>query len=239
MKGAGAIASRELGSYFRQPAGWIIIALYLFLTAMVFSFWVLNPGQPATLRSFFAVSGWLLLPVVPAVSMRLISDELKSGTLEGLLTSPVTGPAIVLGKFFGAALFLLGMLLPTLVFVALLFRVSEPAPDVGPLVSGYLCLTLLALLYLSIGTLATSLTSNATLAFMITLFAILGLMFMEGAYDKAPAWLRPVVGAMLIRPRIEDFAKGVIDTGHVVFFLSTTGWFLLLSVASVELRRWR
>jgi len=239
MKGAGAIASRELGAYFRQPAGWIIIALYLFLTGLVFAFYVLGPGEPASLRSFFAVSGWLLLPVVPAVSMRLVSDELRSGTMENLLTSPVTGPAIVLGKFWGAAMFLLAMLLPTLVYVVILFRVSAPAPDIGPLVSGYLCLSLLALLYLAIGTLATTLTSNATLAFMITLFAILGFMFMETAYSNSPAVIRPFLFALVIRTRVDDFAKGVIDSGHVVFFLSTTAWFLLLSVASVELRRWR
>jgi len=239
MTGVTAIATRELGSYFRQPAGWITIALYLFLTGMVFSLYILSPGEPASMRMFFALSGWLLLPVVPAISMRLVSDELRSGTIETLLTSPLSGPSLVIGKFMGGALFLLAMLLPTLVFVAVLFRVSEPAPDVGPLISGYSCLILMGLMYLAIGTLASSITSNATLAFMITLFAILGLMFMGEAHTRSPAFLQPFVYALMIKPRVDDFAKGVIDSGHVVFFLSGTVWFLVLAVASVELRRWR
>src|SRR5207244_13521406 len=101
MRGATAIATCELGSYLRQPAGWIIIALYLLLSGLVFGFAVLSPGEPASLRFFFTSSGWLLLPVAPAISMRLIAEELRSGTIESLLTSPLSGPALVLGKFFG------------------------------------------------------------------------------------------------------------------------------------------
>jgi ABC-2 type transport system permease protein len=239
MSATAAIATRELGSYFRQPAGWIIIALYLFLTGIVFALSILVPGEPASLRSFFVLSGWLLLPVVPAISMRLLADELRQGTIEPLLTSPLSGPGLVLGKFMGGACFLFLMLLPTLVYVAILFRVAQPEPDIGPLISGYTCLILLGLLYLAIGTLASSLTSNATLAFMITLFAILGLIFLDTAYARSPDLLKPVIYAFLLKPRVEDFARGVIDSGHLVFFLSTTAWFLLLAVASVELRRWR
>jgi ABC-2 type transport system permease protein len=239
MSATAAIATRELGAYFRQPAGWIIIALYLFLTGLVFALSILIPGEPASLRSFFVLSGWLLLPVVPAISMRLLADELRHGTIEPLLTSPLSGPGLVLGKFMGGAMFLVMMLLPTLTYVAVLFRVSQPEPDIGPLISGYTCLILLGLLYLSIGTFASSLTSNATLAFMITLFAILGLIFLEAAYARVPDVAKPILYAMLLKPRVEDFARGVIDTGHIVFFLSVTVWFLLLAVASVELRRWR
>lgn len=239
MTGAWAIATRELSAYFRQPAGWIIIALYLLLTGVVFSLYILTPGDPASLRMFFALSGWLLLPVVPAISMRLLADELRSGTIESLLTSPLSGPALVLGKFMGGALFLIAMLIPTGVYVAVLFRVAPRGPDVGALAAGYTCLLLVAGLYLAMGTLFSSLTANATLAFMLTLFAILGLIFIEAAYPHVPAWLRSAVAALTLKPRVDDFARGVIDTGHIVFFLSATAWFLLLSIASVELRRWR
>jgi ABC-2 type transport system permease protein len=239
MSRAVAIATRELASYFRQPAGWIIIALYVFLTGVVFATSILTPGEPASLRMFFGLSGWLLLPVVPAVSMRLVSDELRNGTIEQLLTSPISGPALVLGKFFGGALFLLAMLVPTLVYVAILMRVASPAPDLGAFIAGYLCLVLMGLLYLALGTFASTLTSNATLAFMIALFATVGLLFIGVAFEKAPALLRPALQAMMIKPRVEDFARGVIDSGHVVYFLSGTVWFLLLAIASVELRRWR
>jgi ABC-2 type transport system permease protein len=239
MKGAMAIASRELGSYFRQPAGWIIIALYLLLSGLLFSLRILSPGEPASLRYFFTYSGLLLLPVVPAISMRLISEELRSGTIESLLTSPLTGPGLVLGKFFGAGGFLLMMMVPTGIYVGILYRFAEPAPDIGPIVSGYLCLLLTGLLYLAIGTLASSLTSNATLAFMMTLFAILGLVLLEGAGEWVPERFRPVLFALTLTPRIADFARGIIDSAHVVFFVSAAAWFLVWAVAAVELRRWR
>jgi ABC-2 type transport system permease protein len=240
MKVAMAIASRELGSYFRQPAGWIIIALYLMLCGLVFAR-ILTPGEPASLRAFFTYSSILLLPVAPAITMRLISEELRSGTMESLLTAPISGPGLVLGKFLGAGWFLLAMLVPTAIYVVILYRVAQPAPDIGPIISGYLCLILTGLLYLAIGTLASSLTSNSTLAFMVTLFAILGLVLLDGAADFAliPDRARAVLFALSLRPRIIDFARGVIDTGHIVFFISAAAWFLVWATAAVELRRWR
>jgi gliding motility-associated transport system permease protein len=239
MRGSMAIATRELSSYFRQPAGWIIIALYLLLAGLVFGLKILTPGEPASLRSFFTYSGILLLPVVPAISMRLIAEEIRLGTIEGLLTAPIKGAGLVIGKFMGAGVFLLLMLAPTALYVLILFRVAQPRPDIGPIISGYLCLLLTGLLYLSIGTLASSLTSNSTLAFMMTLFAILGLMLLENAADQVPERVKPVLFALTLTPRIVDFARGVVDTGHIVFFISAAAWFLVWAIAAVELRRWR
>jgi ABC-2 type transport system permease protein len=234
-----AIATRELSSYLRQPVGWIVIALYLLLTGLVFGLKILTPGEPASLRSLFTYSGILLLPVVPAISMRLIAEEIRSGTIESLLTAPIRGAGLVMGKFMGAGAFLLLMLIPTGVYVLILFRVAQPRPDIGPIISGYVCLVLTGLLYLSIGTLASSLTSNATLAFMMTLFAILGLMLLENAADQVPDKVKPVLFALTLRPRIVDFARGLIDTGHIIFFVSAAAWFLVWAIAAVELRRWR
>jgi len=239
VRTALTIASRELGSYFRTPAGWVIVALYLFLAGVVFTLSVFMPGRPASLRDFFAVSGWLLLPVAPAISMRLIAEELRSGTIEPLMTSPVGSASLVLGKFAGACVFMLAMLAPTAAYVVVLYRTAEPAPDPGPIAAGYLCLALVGSLSLSIGTLASALTSNATLAFMMTLFGLLGLLFVPSAAPFAPAAIRPALMALAVTPRIGDFAKGVVDTAHVAFFLGASAWFLLLAVAAVEIRRWR
>jgi ABC-2 type transport system permease protein len=239
MRAATAIATRELSSYFRQPVGWIVMALYLLLAGGVFGLGILRPGEPASLRALFTSSGMLLLPVVPAISMRLMAEELRSGTIENLLTSPVGGAGIVLGKFLGAGAFLLTMLIPTGIFALILFRVSQPPPDIGPILSGYVCLILTGLLYLAIGTLASCLTNNATLAFMMTLFAILGLLLVESAADHVPDNARPIIMALSLRPRIADFARGVVDTAHVVFFVSGAAFFLAWAVAAVELRRWR
>lgn len=234
-----AIARRELAGYFRQPAGWIIIALMLLMTGVVFALIVLVPGRPASMRAFFEASGWLLLPVAPAISMRLLAEELRSGTIEPLLTSPLSGPALILGKFVGAALFLLAMLAPTLLLPVMLMALSDPRPDIGPIGAGYLCLVLLGMLYTSVGLFASACTSNATLAFLVTLFGILGLLLV-GSGSQAPwlpEWARAACEGLSTRPRVGDFAKGVIDTAHVVYFLTATACFLLLSGATMHLRR--
>ncbi|MCX5690834.1 MAG: ABC transporter permease [Planctomycetota bacterium] len=239
MRVAITIAMRELGSYVRQPAGWIIVALYLLLSGLVFCSSTLVPGRPATLRDFFALSGWLLLPVVPAVSMRLMAEELRSGTIENLLTAPVSSWSLVLGKYLGAMLFLLAMLLPTLIYPILLFAWSAPTPVLGPVISGYVCLVLLGGIYLGIGLLASCLTANATLAFMMTLFAILGVLFAPSAADIAPAPLKPLLASLSLSTRIADFSRGVLDTAHISVFAIASVVLVVASVAVMEVRRWR
>jgi ABC-2 type transport system permease protein len=234
-----AIALRELRSFFRLPVGWIVIALNLLLVGMVFGGHVLISGSPATLRYPFSVSGALLLPILPAISMRLLSEELRTGTVEPLMTAPVSDAGIVLGKYFGAVLFLIAMLAPTLAHVAILFAVSDPRPDLGPIVAGYISVLLLGLFYLAVGTLASALTSNQTLAFLATfLFLLLVWTLPVIAGSLSPSTAH-VLYAISLQPRLDDFAKGVIDTAHIVFFLSATAWFLVLGVAAVGLRRWR
>jgi ABC-2 type transport system permease protein len=239
MTRTAAVATRELASYFRQPAGWIIIALYLFLAGLIFSTTILIPGRVASLRAFFELSGWLLLPVAPAISMRLIAEELRTGTIESLATTPITSLGLVLGKYAAACAFLLAMLIPTLTYPVVLWAFSDPKPDPGPIIAGYLCLFLLGMLYLAIGTLASTLTSNGTLAFLITLFAILALMFAGIVSAYVPAAVSPFFQAFWITPRIADFARGVIDTSHVAVFILSSAWLLCLAAASMEVRRWR
>lgn len=235
-----AIARRELSSLFRIPVGWIAIALYLFLAGIVFAYLIFNPGQPATLRPLFAISAWLLLPVAPAISMRLVSEELRSGTIEPLMTAPVSDGAVILGKYLGAITFLALMLIPTVLHAALLWWFADPAPDMGPILAGYLSLFLLAMLYSAVGLWMSTLTPNQTLAFLGTLFFLLVLLLATTiGFEYAPSWLRPVLAHAAIQTRLVDFAKGIIDTSHIVFFLSASTLFVTLSVFTLESRRWR
>lgn len=239
MNACVALARREFGAYLRQPAGWIIIALYVLLAGVVFCASVLVPGRPATLREFFALSGWLLLPVAPAISMRLVAEELRSGTIEQLLTAPLSAWSLVLGKYLGAMLFLGAMLVPTLVFPAVLWVHASPAPALGPVVAGYLCLVLLGGAYVALGLLASCCTSNATLAFMTTLFVILAVLFSPAAAEISPESLRPLLAGLSPAPRILDFARGIIDTSNVAFFAIVSAVLVVASVAVMEVRRWR
>lgn len=240
MKTTLAIASRELGSLFRLPVGWVVIALFLFLTGVVFGLFVVASGQPASMRGFFGVSAWLLLPAAPAVSMRLLAEETRSGTIEPLLSSPATDLSIVLGKYLAALGFLVLMLAPTLAHVWILAGISEPKPDPGPIAAGYLCLLLLGGFYLAAGLFASSLTSNQTLAFLATLFGLLILLLVSFVpVDAVPPVLRTVARELSIAARVGDFAKGVVDPRHVAFFAGGAAVFLALSWASLQSRRWR
>ncbi|MBS0189386.1 MAG: ABC transporter permease [Planctomycetes bacterium] len=235
MSASLTIARRELSSYFRLPVGWFTIALFLFLCGCVFGLIVLVPGKVASLRVFFGAAGWILLPVVPALSMRLFSEEMRSGTIEPLVTSPAREFSIVLGKYLGAASMLALMLLPTLLYAVILARVSARVPEPGPLAAGYLSLLLPGLFYLSIGTFCSALTNNQTLAFLATLFILVALMLASALGPAvAPLWLHPVLAWFSFETRIQDFAKGVIDLRHVIFFLIAS--VLPLTLAGVTLR---
>ncbi len=235
-----SICNRELGSFFRLPVGWIIIALFVFITGAVFALSAIEPGKVASMRGFFQLAGWLLLPVTPAISMRLISEEIRSGTIEPLMTSPASDLMVILGKFLAAILFLICMLIPTIALAAVLFAISSPRPDFGPIVTGYLLLVLLGSLYLSIGLFISTLTANQTLAFLSTLFSIMLLLMLPAMQvSNMPPQISSLIESLSIHTRASDFARGLIDTSHIAYFLSAAFFFLLCAWVSLQSRRWR
>lgn len=237
-----AVARREYAAFFRVPLGWIVIALCLLLSGIVFGYGTLQGGEPASLRRFFS-PWWVLMGVVtPAISMRLISEEIRTGTLEPLLASPVSEAAVVLGKFAAAVGFIATALAPTLLYVLILELLS--APEYGPIIAGYTGLMLMAGMYLSIGLLFSSLTGNQTLAFMSTLFVIIGLILLSqdavaALSPRLPWGLGAVIAQLRVDTRLADFARGIVQTRHVVFFLSVTGMMLSLAALALRARRWR
>jgi ABC-2 type transport system permease protein len=191
------------------------------------------------MQSVFGLSGFFLLLVAPAVSMRLLSEELKAGTIEPLMTAPVPDFAIIAGKFLGGALFLACMIGPTVLYALVLMAVSDPRPDPGPIAAGYLSLLLVGSLYLSVGMLASALTSSQALAFLTAFLTLAGLWIFTSSADNLPPRLARLAATISLQPRIADLAKGVIDTAHVVFFLAGTAWFLVLAYVALQVRRWR
>ena len=239
MTGLRAVFSREIASFFRTPIGWVVIALHAALSGVVFAFLVLEPGDPASLRPFFGLAGWLLLFVAPAVSMRLVSDELRSGTIEPLLTAPISDWVVITGKYAAAVVFLMLMLAPTLVYVAVLEVFSEP--DYGPIAAGYLGLMLSGALYLAAGIFFSALTASQTLAFLGTLFTMLlaRLVTTDALASRAPGAVAGWLYAVSIDRRLADFSRGVIDTADAAFFLLAAGWFVTLAGIALQSRRWR
>ena len=238
MRALFAIASREYASFFRIPLGWIVVALFVCLSSIFFVQRALIPGAPASMRDFFTIWWGLLLFLAPAVSMRLFSEELRSGTIETALTAPVPEGSLVTGKYLAAVGFLITMLLPSVVYVGVLEWLSRP--DFGPILSGYLGLLLLGMLYLAVGVAASSLTASQTLAFLGTLFALLLLDFLPGLIaPRLPDHIAKVFGMLSPSVRAADFYRGLIDTSHIAFFVLASAWFLAIAAVVLQSRRWR
>ncbi|MBL0922690.1 MAG: hypothetical protein IBJ10_11270 [Phycisphaerales bacterium] len=238
MRGALAIARRDFSSFFSLPIGWVVIALHLALSGTVFAIGALRPGDEASMRLFFALSNWTLIFVAPAISMRLIAEEQRTGSIDPLMTAPVSEWAIVAGKQAAAMGFLTVMLAPTLLYVAVLGSLSEP--DYGAVALGYLGLLLLGGFYLAIGLLFSALTSNQIVAFLGTVFFVLLLQMAtgRGALMIGPPLDRFLL-AFSVELRLADFGKGVLDTAHVAFFIAGAAWFLVAAVIALQSRRWR
>lgn len=261
-----AIAGRELRAFLLAPGGYVIMAMFLLFAGMVL--FVLGPvlgsgfaaGKPASMRVLFSGAVWVLLLVAPAITMRSISEELRLGTFESLMTSPVNELQIILGKFLGALGYLCAALLPTLLYIIAFERYGKP--DYGELACGYLGMLLAGSAFLASGVLASTLTPSQVLAYLLTMFFWLLLLVVtkglpllsqflgsaaaqsdsiasaQGAANVIDGTLS-VLFALDPHRRLEDFSIGLLDTGNVVYFIVLTGLFLLAAVASVAMRRLR
>ncbi|MBL1218857.1 MAG: hypothetical protein D8M59_15360 [Planctomycetes bacterium] len=234
-----ALARREMASYFCTPVGYVVIALFLLVSGFLFSVDVLSPGRPATMRPFFETTAFMLIFLAPAISMRLLAEELRIGTIEGLMTCPVNDVEVVIGKWVGAMLFFVAMLVPTFLFVVILEIYA--APDYGAIVCGYLGLLLVGGVYLAVGLVASSLWGSQILAYLMALFFWL---IFWGVTTVLPAnlpdpWSDMLFWMSVTRRFSTDFAKGVIDAGSAVYLLSGIILFLVIATKVIESRRWR
>lgn len=240
------LATKEFRSYFQSTIAYIFITLFLVLTQWLFfqGFFVI--GQ-ATMRDFFALIPIVFLLFVPAATMRLWAEEKKLGTVELLLTLPVTDWQAVLGKFLAAWAFLAVTVLLTLPLT--LTVVSLGNPDNGALIGGYLGSLLLGGAYIAIGLWASSLTQNQIVAFIVTVVIcfvlyIIGDPIVLGSIrdiighgDRADAVVAFFAGLSL-SAHFESIGRGVVDSRDILYYLSVIAFFLFLNVRSIESRKW-
>ncbi len=239
MRNMCAIMQRELLSLFCSPIGYIVIAGFLLITG-VSVLWTgsFAPGKPATLRDVFFWTPWVLTVIVPAISMRALSDEYRSGTIETLMTAPLSDLQMVLGKYFASLIFYVIMLTPTLAYLLLMELYGNP--DWGASLAAYVGLLLIGAMFTAFGLFASSLTRNQVVAWILgwvplLLFACLA-FFVVG---QVQGWLRLVFQQVNVIGRFDEFSRGLITTDGLVFFLGTAALFLFLTVKVVESRRWR
>jgi len=239
MQKVGTLTRRELSVFFFSPIAYVVIAIFLVVTGIFFTSDNFLPGAEASLRITFGnYLPLILVFVLPMLTMRLLSEEFRSGTVETLMTAPVSEADIVLGKFLGTLVFYLAMLATTLLHVVLI-AVYGPL-DVGMLLATYLGLILLGGLYISVGLFFSACTRNQVFAVLCS-FVLLAVFTFLANYlaREQEGTLRVVLQHLSIVAHFQDFARGLVDTNHLIFFLSTTVLFLFLTVKVLESRRWR
>jgi ABC-2 type transport system permease protein len=237
------IARREFRSYFDSPLAYVVICLsFLVLGAFFFlvsgGFWQVDR---ATVSRLFELAPYgLAFLVVPVITMRLISEEKRSGTLEMLITLPVKDSDVILGKYLGALGMLLVLVLATAIYPLVMFKWPwNLGPlDTGPVFAGYFGLILFCAAATAIGLLISSLTESQAIAFFLTVFVLLGL-WLTGMLAR---WLGGAAGNVLnfvaFDARLSGFTRGLIDTRDVVYFLTVTAVSLVVSFRALERRKW-
>ena len=236
MKIIITLFKKEFKSYITSPIAYIyIITFLLFMNWYFFrSFFVV--GQ-ATLRTFFDLAPWVLLFLVPAISMRSWSEEKKSGTLDFLLTFPIQDYELVIGKFLASLLLLTLTILGTFPLVILVTIIGSP--DIGPIITGYIGTILLGASYLAIGFFVSSLTRNQIIAFIISI-AICFFSYLLASDIVAyalPDSLIPFLSNLSLGYHYESITKGVIDLSDITFYISFIGFFLYLNSVVLSSRK--
>jgi ABC-2 type transport system permease protein len=236
MRNVWAVATRELRSYFLSPLAYVVIALFLALSGYLFAL-ILSSSRQATLNGLISNVSVLYLFIVPAVSMRLLAEEQRTGTIELLLTNPVHEWEIVVGKFLASIMLILVMLGLTLLFPLFLFIFGQP--DTGPIITGYVGVLLQAGAFLAVGLWASSLTQNQIVAALVA-FALLLILWLS---DNLGQFLGGTIGSIVsytsVINHFQSFPQGVIQSKDVVYYLTVIGAGLVLSTLSLQSRRYR
>lgn len=237
-----AILKKELSSFFSTATGYIVIGIFLLLTALFL--WVI-PGEfnvlmsgYANLDGLFYLAPWLFLFLCPAVSMRLFAEEKQTGTWELIKTKPFSNIQIVLGKFFAAWILAILSLLPTLIYYLTIRHLAEPFGNVdsGAFWGSFVGLFFLAAIYVSIGTFASSLSKSQIVSFIIALFLC---FFMYYGFDVLTTFFSSgsfieIIENLGIYKHYKSISRGVIDSRDLVYFLTTICVFVLLTVLKIR-----
>ena len=254
MSNVIAIAHKELKSYFASPIAYIVIGFFVLLFGffyytllMIFNQQSMQmtgfQGAPVQnvndqmIRPLFLNASVIVLFVLPMITMRTYSEEKRSGTIELLLTSPLTDFQIIMGKFLGAMALYAAMLAVTFIHMGILYAFGSP--EWIPIATGYLGMLLMGGCFISAGLLISSLTKNQIVAGMITFAVFLLLWVINWIGSFTGPTTKAVLDYLSITNHLDDFTRGILDTKHLVYYLSFIAFGLFLTVRSVDSERWR
>lgn len=242
----GALYIRELGSFFNSLIGYLVIAIFLLINGLILwilpsQFNILESGY-ANIDSLFILAPWIFLFLVPAVTMRLFADEKKTGTIEFLLTKPLSDLQIIFAKYFAGLTIVFLSLLPTLIYFFSVYLLGSPAGniDLGGTWGSYIGLLFLASVYVAIGVFASSITENQIISFLIAL--ILSLIAYIGFETISTMDFMFGFKNFLIQIGINEhyrsMSRGVIDSRDIIYFISVISVFILGTKVVLESRKW-
>ncbi|WP_299391682.1 gliding motility-associated ABC transporter permease subunit GldF [uncultured Gelidibacter sp.] len=232
-----AILKKEINSFFASPIGYLVIALFLVLNGLFLwlfkgDFNILESGF-AELTPFFLLAPWILIFLVPAVTMRSFSDEKKQGTLELLVTKPLSHLQIVLGKYIGALILIVFALLPTLLYVVALdnLKMSTNILDYGSIIGSYLGLFFLVAAYTAIGLFASTISDNQIVAFISAVFLCFFFYFGFEGLSNLSAWPLEKLG---MEAHFNSISRGVLDTRDLLYFITISVFFIALTQFNIQ-----
>ena len=229
------IFRKELRSYFSSPVAYIVLAVFLIITGWFFTS-NLFLGGVVTMRNVFDIIPFIFLFFIPAITMRSFAEEKKTGTIELLLTKPITDLDIVIGKFLAALALTAIALLFTWIYVISLSFIGKL--DFGAVTGAYIGLLLMAGVYISIGIFASSLTHNQVVAFIISFLIVFALFMLNKVLIFLPSGLASIFEYLSIDYHFGNIARGVLDSRNLVYYFSGILIFILLTKTSLESRRW-
>ena len=235
-----SIVVREIKSFFGSPIGYLVIAVFLignglFLWVFEGEYNILNSGF-ADLSPFFTLAPWILIFLIPAVTMRSFSDEKKQGTLELLLTKPLSIWQIVNGKFLGSMLLIVMAIVPTFIYVWVISGLGSPVGniDMGSTMGSYFGLLFLIAAYSSIGIFTSTLSENQIVAFIVAVFLCFFFYFgFESVATIVPSF-QGLISGIGMQDHFKSMSRGVIDTRDVLYFVSITILFLSFTVYNLK-----
>ena len=234
MQNVWPIFKKELRGYFDSPIAYVVIIFFLSFTGWFFTTNFFVIGQ-ADLRVVFGIVPFLFLIFAPAITMRLISEERKTGTIELLVTMPITDASIIVGKYLASVALLIAMVLPTIVYWITVSMLGDI--DAGPAIGGYLGLILMGAAYLAIGTFGSSITENQVVAFILSFFIVFVFFLLDKILFMMPSWLVSPIEYLAIEHHFQNISRGVIDSRDIVYYLSLIGLSLFMASRTMAAKR--
>ena len=235
-----AILKREINSFFSTSVGFMVIALFLILNGLLLwfipgDFNILDNGF-ADLSSFFIIAPWVLLFLIPAVTMRAFSEEKKMGTFELLVTKPISLKNIVLGKYFGAVILICIAIVPTLLYIITISKLGNPPGnwDLGSTIGSYIGLLFLIFAYTSIGVFASTLSKNQIVAFITSVFLCLFFYYGFETMDTLFQFSEFRMSSLGMNTHFNSVARGVLDTRDILYFISISTLFLFFTIINLR-----